>query len=196
MRLPERPGARQMAYRFESLDYPATERRFNSYYAEFFPAAREALRPHAHPGVEFIYALAGTLSVHIGGDEHALEAAIRCTSIRACRTATGAAAAGSAAPSSSRRVDLPARPVPFDDGPGAPGGATSTGGEPLQRKGSLGTLMRHGNSRVRWDASAVELPAALTDAEIVGRVRAGDSALFEILMRRHNQRVYRVVRAS
>ena len=41
----------------------------------------------------------------------------------------------------------------------------------------------------------MELPAALTDAEIVARVRAGDSALFEILMRRHNQRVYRVVRA-
>jgi RNA polymerase sigma-70 factor (ECF subfamily) len=40
-----------------------------------------------------------------------------------------------------------------------------------------------------------ELPAALPDAEIVRRVRAGDSALFEILMRRHNQRVYRVVRA-
>jgi RNA polymerase sigma-70 factor (ECF subfamily) len=37
--------------------------------------------------------------------------------------------------------------------------------------------------------------AALTDAEIVRRVRRGESALFEILMRRHNQRVYRVVRA-
>ena len=37
--------------------------------------------------------------------------------------------------------------------------------------------------------------AALPDEEIVRRVRAGDSALFEILMRRHNQRVYRVVRA-
>ena len=59
VRLPERPGARQVAYRFESLDYPATERRFNSYYAEFFPVAPAGLRPHAHPGVEFIYALAG-----------------------------------------------------------------------------------------------------------------------------------------
>ena len=39
VRLPERPGARQVAYRFESLDYPATERRFNWYYAEFFPVA-------------------------------------------------------------------------------------------------------------------------------------------------------------
>src|SRR6186713_2926749 len=34
VRLPERPGARHVAYRFESLDYPATERRFNSFFAE------------------------------------------------------------------------------------------------------------------------------------------------------------------
>jgi RNA polymerase sigma-70 factor (ECF subfamily) len=45
-------------------------------------------------------------------------------------------------------------------------------------------------------ASAVVCqPAALPDSEVVARVRAGESALFEILMRRHNQRVYRVVRA-
>jgi RNA polymerase sigma-70 factor (ECF subfamily) len=37
--------------------------------------------------------------------------------------------------------------------------------------------------------------AALPDVEIVRRVRAGETALFEILMRRHNQRVYRAVRA-
>jgi RNA polymerase sigma-70 factor, ECF subfamily len=36
---------------------------------------------------------------------------------------------------------------------------------------------------------------ALSDAEIVRRVRAGDRALFEILMRRHNQRLYRAARA-
>ena len=35
----------------------------------------------------------------------------------------------------------------------------------------------------------------MTDAEIVDRVRAGETSLFEILMRRHNQRVYRVARA-
>ena len=73
VRLPERPGTSAIAYRFESLDYPATERRFNSYYAEFQTVAPKDLQPHAHPGVEFIYALAGTLSVHIDGDEHALE---------------------------------------------------------------------------------------------------------------------------
>jgi len=37
--------------------------------------------------------------------------------------------------------------------------------------------------------------SSLTDAEVVARVRAGDTALFEELMRRHNQRVYRVARA-
>ncbi len=33
-----------------------------------------------------------------------------------------------------------------------------------------------------------------TDEEIVARVRAGDAALFEILMRRHNPRLYRAIR--
>ena len=40
-----------------------------------------------------------------------------------------------------------------------------------------------------------DAPEAVTDAEIVTRVVAGDIALFEILMRRHNQRIYRAVRA-
>ena len=35
----------------------------------------------------------------------------------------------------------------------------------------------------------------LSDMEVVERVRGGEPALFEILMRRHNQRIYRVVRA-
>ena len=33
------------------------------------------------------------------------------------------------------------------------------------------------------------------DADIVEKVRAGETALFEVLMRRHNQRIYRTVRA-
>jgi RNA polymerase sigma-70 factor (ECF subfamily) len=36
---------------------------------------------------------------------------------------------------------------------------------------------------------------ALTDEEVVARVLAGDLALFEVLMRRYNQRVYRTVRS-
>jgi RNA polymerase sigma-70 factor (ECF subfamily) len=35
----------------------------------------------------------------------------------------------------------------------------------------------------------------LSDEEIIGRVRAGDKALYEIIMRRYNQRLYRVARA-
>src|SRR5512147_885163 len=70
--LPERPGAREAAYRFASLDYPATERRFNCYYAEFLPVAADRLRPHEHPGVEFIFTIRGTLSVHVDDDEHVL----------------------------------------------------------------------------------------------------------------------------
>src|SRR5215472_8251174 len=34
-----------------------------------------------------------------------------------------------------------------------------------------------------------------SDEDIVARIRAGDVSLFELLMRRHNQRVYRAARA-
>ena len=46
----------------------------------------------------------------------------------------------------------------------------------------------------RSEADALPFPT-LSDSEIVRRVRAGDLASFEILMRRHNQRIYRAVRA-
>jgi quercetin dioxygenase-like cupin family protein len=72
VRLPERPQAGNSAFHFESLDYPAVERRFNAYYAEFLPVARDKRRAHDHGGAEFIYVLKGTLSVQIGTDEHAL----------------------------------------------------------------------------------------------------------------------------
>ncbi len=74
LRFPEKPGARDMAYEFESLDFPAVQRLLNSYYAEFFPIAVEKLRPHQHPGAEFVYVLSGTLGIHVQGDEHRLEA--------------------------------------------------------------------------------------------------------------------------
>jgi transcriptional regulator with XRE-family HTH domain len=72
--LPERAGARENAYRFESLDYGATERRFNAYYAEFLPQAKDRARPHSHVGVEFLYVLEGTLELYIGDQEQRLEA--------------------------------------------------------------------------------------------------------------------------
>lgn len=36
---------------------------------------------------------------------------------------------------------------------------------------------------------------ALSDEDVVRRIRLGETALFEVLMRRYNQRIYRVVRA-
>lgn len=43
--------------------------------------------------------------------------------------------------------------------------------------------------------TAVLASAQLSDAEIVTRVAAGERALFETLVRRHNQRMYRAARA-
>lgn len=37
--------------------------------------------------------------------------------------------------------------------------------------------------------------SGLSDEEVVARVRAGDTPLFELLMRRHNQRLYRAARS-
>ena len=40
-----------------------------------------------------------------------------------------------------------------------------------------------------------DLGVAPSDEEVVARVRDGELALYEILMRRHNQKLYRAVRA-
>jgi transcriptional regulator with XRE-family HTH domain len=74
MAFPDRAGARRPSYRFECLDYPATERRLNAYLVEFEAVAADEGRPHQHEGAEVIYVLAGRLAVKVGGDEHALGA--------------------------------------------------------------------------------------------------------------------------
>jgi transcriptional regulator with XRE-family HTH domain len=74
MRFPEKAGGKDQAYEFESLDFPAVQRLLNSYFAEFFAVAPEKLRRHQHPGAEFIYVLSGTLHLHIGDEQHTLEA--------------------------------------------------------------------------------------------------------------------------
>jgi RNA polymerase sigma-70 factor, ECF subfamily len=47
----------------------------------------------------------------------------------------------------------------------------------------------------RQPASGATTDAELGDHEIVRRIRAGEAALFERLMRRYNQRVYRIARS-
>jgi RNA polymerase sigma-70 factor (ECF subfamily) len=44
------------------------------------------------------------------------------------------------------------------------------------------------------ESAAVDL-SPLSDEQVVARVRGGETALFEVLMRRHNTRAYRVARA-
>jgi RNA polymerase sigma-70 factor (ECF subfamily) len=61
----------------------------------------------------------------------------------------------------------------------------------LATKGWLGDS----NDRKDCDVPPIAQLATLSDADVVERVRGGEPALFEILMRRHNQRIYRAVRA-
>jgi len=66
----------------------------------------------------------------------------------------------------------------------------------IPRKGDNGRACNQTECRDSNEAvETLTAATSLSDAEIVARVRAGESGLFEILMRRHNQRVYRVARA-
>ncbi len=73
LRFPESPGPMESAFEFESLDFLATDRKFNAYLAEFLPLPPDKIRLHHHPGVEFIYALKGTLALKVGTEVEQLE---------------------------------------------------------------------------------------------------------------------------
>ncbi len=73
LRFPEAPGIEQAAFDFESLDYPATDRKFNCYLADFREVEPEQIRLHQHQGVEFIYVLKGTLTLKVGAQVELLE---------------------------------------------------------------------------------------------------------------------------
>jgi transcriptional regulator with XRE-family HTH domain len=62
-----------IAYHFESLDFKATERKLNAFYADFEPVPAEKLKMHQHPGVELIYVIKGKLELSIGSEIHTLE---------------------------------------------------------------------------------------------------------------------------
>jgi transcriptional regulator with XRE-family HTH domain len=72
-RFPDRPATKDISYYFESLDFPANERRMNAYYAEFEPIEPEKARIHQHPGIEFLYVITGELILRIVSEEHLLE---------------------------------------------------------------------------------------------------------------------------
>jgi transcriptional regulator with XRE-family HTH domain len=74
IRFPEKPGAGDVSYFFECLDYHATDRKFNAFLAEFQDVPTEKSKPHHHPGVEFLYLLSGALDIKIGSEDFSLEA--------------------------------------------------------------------------------------------------------------------------
>jgi len=74
VRFPERPGAQEVPYFFECLDYRATERKLSAYIAEFQEVTPEKVKAHQHPGVEILYVMKGSLTIKIGSEEFQLEA--------------------------------------------------------------------------------------------------------------------------
>lgn len=74
VRFPERPGTPDVPYFFECLDYPASERKLNAFFADFQELPTEKIRPHQHAGIEFLYLMSGDLNLKVGSDDYLLEA--------------------------------------------------------------------------------------------------------------------------
>lgn len=72
LRLPNAAGDKSPAYFFESLDYPATDRKMEAYYAQF-ETAGEGSEPHSHVGAEIIYVISGQLILTIDDNETVLD---------------------------------------------------------------------------------------------------------------------------
>jgi transcriptional regulator with XRE-family HTH domain len=74
LQFPDVPGGKPAGYVFECLDFAATDRKFNSYLAKFYPAKPGRVRQHQHAGVEFLYIIRGKLGLLMGEAEHVLAA--------------------------------------------------------------------------------------------------------------------------
>ena len=72
LRLPDRPDEAPPSYLFESLDFPVTDRKMESFYAEF-PVQSKPSETHQHGGAELIYVIKGQLAVSIDGDDVVLD---------------------------------------------------------------------------------------------------------------------------
>lgn len=64
-----------MAFDFESLDYLATDRKFNAYLANFRELPLEKVRQHQHGG-KFIDVLKGRLALRVGSDFEYIDAGV------------------------------------------------------------------------------------------------------------------------
>ena len=68
LRFAEKMGGIDVAYHFESLDFPANQRKFSAFLAAFETGRSAKIKPHQHAGVEFLYVLGGKLDLTIGSD--------------------------------------------------------------------------------------------------------------------------------
>jgi transcriptional regulator with XRE-family HTH domain len=74
VRLPQ-TGVDDPTYFFESIGYMVPDRQLDPYYAEFLPVRKtQEIRPHVHPGFEFLYVLDGELEVRHGDTRQVLTA--------------------------------------------------------------------------------------------------------------------------
>src|SRR5580693_1307840 len=72
VRLPQ-TGVEDPTYFFESLGYMVPDRHMDPYFAEFIPLAQhQELKPHMHPGFEFLYVLEGELGLQHGEHQSTL----------------------------------------------------------------------------------------------------------------------------
>jgi transcriptional regulator with XRE-family HTH domain len=73
VRLPQ-TGVDDPTYYFESLGYMVPDRHLDPYYAEFVPLKKNIeVRPHVHPGYEFLYMLEGELEIRHAEKTHVVE---------------------------------------------------------------------------------------------------------------------------
>jgi transcriptional regulator with XRE-family HTH domain len=73
VRLPQ-TGVDDPTYYFESLGYMVPDRHLDPYHAEFVPLKKNTeVRPHVHPGYEFLYMLDGELEIRHADRTHVLE---------------------------------------------------------------------------------------------------------------------------
>ncbi len=74
VRLPQ-SGVDDPTYFFESMGYMVPDRQLDPYFAEFLPLKKaQDIRPHVHPGYEFLYVLEGELEVRHGDKPQVLQA--------------------------------------------------------------------------------------------------------------------------
>ncbi len=73
VRLPQ-SGVDDPTYYFESLGYMVPDRQLDPYFAEFIPLKKTTdVRPHVHPGYEFLYMLDGELEIRHADKVYTLE---------------------------------------------------------------------------------------------------------------------------